>query len=153
TYGSYLDHETDLVDSARIITLLDIGASLLAGLVVFPVVFTIGLEPSAGAELAFVTLPAAFDQMPAGWLLAPTFFLLLFVLAITSAVSMMELKVAAVVERTGLDRRVTSIVLTVLVLCLGLPSALSYSAVDLQVADWRILDLLDDTVGRVGLPL
>jgi neurotransmitter:Na+ symporter, NSS family len=153
TYGSYVSRETDIVGAATIITVADLTVALLAGLVIFPVVFTFGLEPAAGAELAFSTLPAAFEQMPAGRLLAPAFFLLLFAAGLTSAVSMMEMNVAAVVEKTGIDRRRVSVILTVLVIGLGLPSALSYTALELQIFGWRVLDLLDDTVGRLGLPV
>lgn len=153
TYGSYVSKETDLLNSATIITVADLSVAIIAGLVIFPVVFTFGLEPTAGAELAFTTLPAAFEQMPAGWVLAPAFFLLLFTAALTSSVSMLEMNVAAVVEKTGIDRRQASLILTVLVIALGLPSALSYTAVELEVFGWRVLDLLDDTVGRLGLPV
>jgi NSS family neurotransmitter:Na+ symporter len=153
TYGRYLDERDDIVGSATIITVSDLGVALLAGLVIFPVVFTQGLEPAAGAELAFTTLPLAFSGLPAGGLLAALFFLLLMLAALTSAVSMLEVNVAAVAEATALTRRGATWVLTGLVLLAGLPSALSYSGVDLQVAGWRILDLLDETVGTVGLPL
>jgi len=153
TYGSYLSRDTDIVESAAIITVADLLVAILAGLVIFPIVFTMGLEPAAGAELAFTTLPVAFAEMALGGILAPAFFLLLFAAAITSAVSMMELNVAAVTEKTGLSRRQTSAVLTVLVLLLGLPSALSYSGWGWTVLGTRVLDLLDDTIGNLGLPI
>lgn len=153
TYGSYLSRDTDVVESAAIITVADVLVAILAGMVIFPVVFTMGLEPSAGAELAFSTLPTAFEQMPRGALIAPAFFFLLFAAAVTSAVSMMELNVAAVMDRTRMSRTRTSAVLTVLVLGLGLPSALSYSGLELSVFGTRVLDLLDDTVGNLGLPI
>lgn len=153
TFGSYLDRGTDVVRAAVTITVADFAIALTAGLVIFPVVFTFGLEPTMGAELAFTTLPAAFEQMPGGRVLAPAFFMLLFFAALTSAVSMLELNVAAIAERTPLSRRQAAAVLTALVMVLGLPSALSYSAVDLQVLGWRVLDALDETVGTVGLPI
>ncbi len=153
TYGSYVDRKTDLGSSGRVIAAADVSVALLASLAIFPIVFTIGLEPSAGAELAFVTLPTAFEEMRFGLILAPAFFGLLFVVALTSSVSMLELNVAAVTERTGLTRRNASIILTGLVLMLGLPSALSYSGMGLEVFGWPVLDLLDDTVGRLGLPI
>lgn len=153
TYGSYLDRKDDITQSAVLITVADLAVALLAGLVIFPVVFSFGLEPAAGAELAFTTLPAAFEQMPGGRLLAPAFFALLFAAALTSSVAMLEVNVAAVAERTRLTRRQSTAVLTALVIALGLPSALSYSAVDLRVLGWRVLDLLDETVGTMALPV
>lgn len=153
TYGAYVSRETDLVQSASIITVADLLVAILAGMVIFPVVFTIGLEPTAGAELAFTTLPAAFEQIPAGAVLAPAFFLLLFAAGLTSAVSMMELNVAAVAEKTRLTRTSAAVLLTVLVILLGLPSALSYSGLGVEVFGRAVLDLLDDTIGNLGLPI
>ncbi|MDA0301782.1 MAG: sodium-dependent transporter [Chloroflexi bacterium] len=153
TFGAYLDRDTDIPHSAIVITLADLGVALLAGMVIFPMVFSFGLTPTAGAELAFTTLPAAFQQTFGGRLLEPAFFLLLFVAALTSAVAMLELNVAALEERTRLTRRQATVLLTALVILLGLPSALSYSALDLRVWGWRILDGLDETVGTMALPL
>jgi neurotransmitter:Na+ symporter, NSS family len=153
TYGAYLDDEVDIVRSTMWIAGADVLVALLAGMVIFPIVFTHGLEPTVGAELAFTTLPAAFDLVPGGTILAPAFFLLLFLAAITSAVSIAEMNVAAVRNATSLTRRQTAAILTGLVFLLGLPSALSYSSVNLEVFGWRVLDLLDDTVGTMGLPI
>ncbi|MDO9445303.1 MAG: sodium-dependent transporter [Dehalococcoidia bacterium] len=153
TYGSYTDAQTSLLRSAVIVAIADVVVALVAGITLFAVVFTYGLTPAAGAELAFSSLPIAFDQMPGGRWLAPAFFLLLFLAALTSAVSMLELSVAAVLDRTRLTRRAAAALLTVLVALLGLPSALSYSSLDLQVRGWRVLDLLDETVGTMALPV
>jgi neurotransmitter:Na+ symporter, NSS family len=153
TYGAYLRRGTDIVTSSVIITVADFAVALLAGVVIFSLVFTLGLEPTAGAELAFSTLPVAFEGIPGGGLLAPAFFLLLFAAALTSAVSMMELNVAIIAERTRLGRRAASAVLAGLVAALGLPSALSYAAPALEVGGRRVLDILDDTVGSFGLLL
>lgn len=66
TYGSYLEEGTDVVRSALAITVADIGVAILAGLVIFRVVFSVGLEPTLGTELAFTTLPQAFAEMALG---------------------------------------------------------------------------------------
>lgn len=153
TFGAYLDRDTDIPHSAIVITMADLAVALLAGLVIFPMVFSFGLTPTAGAELAFTTLPVAFQQTFGGRVLEPAFFLLLFVAALTSAVAMLELNVAAVEERTRLTRRQATVLLTALVMLLGLPSALSYSALDLRVWGWRVLDALDETVGTMALPI
>ncbi|NPV63578.1 MAG: sodium-dependent transporter [Methanotrichaceae archaeon] len=153
TYGDYLEGDVNLLHSSLVITFADLAAALLAGLVIFPVVFTFGLEPSAGAELAFSTLPRAFSVMPHGQAFAVAFFALLFFAALTSAVSMLEVSVAAVTHHTGRSRRSVSLVLTLLVLALGLPSALSYSAPVLAINGIRILDLMDETLGGLGLML
>ncbi|WP_276259782.1 sodium-dependent transporter [Haloglomus litoreum] len=153
TYGRYVAPETDLVRSALAITVADVGAAMLAGVLVFPVVFTFGLEPTLGTELAFTTLPTAFAAMPAGGLVAVGFFTLLFFAALSSAVALLEVGVAAGVDATGRERRPVTVGLTAGVALLGLPSALSYSPLDLAVAGAPVLDLLDETVGTLGLPV
>ncbi|HDS59168.1 MAG TPA: sodium-dependent transporter [Thermoplasmatales archaeon] len=153
TYGSYLDRETSIPRSSLIIALADLSIAMLAGLIIFPIVFTQGLTPTMGAELAFSTLPAAFERMPSGHLLATSFFMVLFFAAITSSIAMLEVNVAAVTGATGVSRKKGSLLLTIALLLMGLPSALSYSSLSLRVAGARILDLMDETVGTLGLPL
>jgi len=153
TYGDYLDEGVELLNSSLIVTFADLAVALLAGLVIFPVVFTFGLEPAAGAELAFSTLPRAFEEMPYGQPFAVAFFTLLFFAALTSAVSILEVNVAAVSNASGFSRRAVSMSLTLGVIIMGLPSALSYSALGLTLNGARILDLMDETVGNSGLIL
>ncbi|NYT06618.1 MAG: sodium-dependent transporter, partial [Methanomicrobiales archaeon] len=81
------------------------------------------------------------------------FFLVLFFAALTSAVSMLEVSVAAVRETLGWSRRRTAFLLTGGILLAGMPSALSYSAVGFSVGGVRVLDFLDETVGSIGLPI
>ena len=151
TYGDYLGEDVGLLDTSLMITFADLAVALLAGVVIFPVVFTFGLEPTAGAELAFSTLPRAFEVMPYGKAIAIAFFMLLFFAALTSAVSMLEVGVAAVMKATGHSRRAVSTVLTAGVLILGLPAALSYSALGLTLGGIRVLDLMDNFLGNIGL--
>jgi NSS family neurotransmitter:Na+ symporter len=152
-YGAYLGRNTNIATSAAIIAFADLAVAITAGLVIFPIVFTYNLEPTAGSQLAFETLPAAFDVMSGGTLLGIAFFAVLFLAALTSAVSMLEANVAAVMEATKLGRRAVTLALTGLVILIGLPSALSYSSVKWTVAGARVLDLMDDTLGTLGLPL
>ena len=153
TYGAYMDRGIRIGRSSLIIAAADTLASMLAGLVIFPLVFTFGLEPSMGAQLAFTTLPRAFALMPFGRAFAVAFFFLLFAAALTSAISMLEVGVASVEGSTGLSRRRVTLLLTGLVILIGLPSALSYTGIALSVGGIRILDLLDETVGTMALPV
>lgn len=153
TYGAYLDDDADIPQSALIITVSDLLAALLAGIAIFSLVFTFGLPPTAGAELAFITLPRAFELISYGYILGVAFFALLCSAALTSAVSMLEVNVAAVMGQTGMSRRKASLLLTMALIALGLPSALSYSSIDLSFFGSRVLDLLDETVGTLGLPI
>jgi len=159
TYGAYVDEGVDLVRSALIIAVADIAVAILAGLVIFPVVFTFGLEPAAGTELAFTTLPRAFaaldagSALPVGRLVAIGFFGLLFAAALTSAVSLLEVGVAAARNTAGWTRKRATWTLTGLVFLVGIPSALSYSTLHLAVAGTPVLDLVDESVGTFALPI
>ena len=153
TYGAYLDDDADIPQSALIITVSDLLAAMLAGIAIFSLVFTFGLPPTAGAELAFITLPRAFELISYGYILGVAFFALLCSAALTSAVSMLEVNVAAVMGQTGMSRRKASLLLTMALIALGLPSALSYSSIGLSFFGSRVLDLLDETVGTLGLPI
>lgn len=143
--------EQDIKKAALIITVADFSVALLAGLVIFPVVFSNGLSPSAGSELAFTTLPIAFSVIPAGRLFSVAFFTVLFFAAITSSVSMLEVCVAAVDEATGWTRKKTTVILTALLLPATLLPALSYSALHLTLGGVPLLDVMDETVGTLGL--
>ena len=153
TYGSYVDDETDLLRSSALITVADVAAAVVAGLVIFPIVFSFGLEPTLGTELAFTTLPTAFASMPLGQLVAVAFFGLLFLAALSSAVSLLEVGVAAATNTTRLGRRRATAALTAGVFALGVPSALSYSPLGLGVAGRPVLDLVDESVGAYALPV
>jgi NSS family neurotransmitter:Na+ symporter len=153
TYGSYVASEEKIPRSALIITLTDLFVALLAGAVIFPIVFSFGFAPTIGAELAFSTLPKAFAQMPGGQIISVAFFFVLFFAALTSSISMLEVNVAAVREALGWTRLRTALFLSLGILIVGMPSALSYSAVNLTVTGVRVLDYLDETVGTLGLPI
>jgi NSS family neurotransmitter:Na+ symporter len=153
TYGSYLDESVPLLRSSLFVAALDIGGALLAGLVIFPYVFSFGLEPTLGTELAFSTLPAAFATMPFGRVVAVAFFGLLFLAALSSSVALLEVGVAAASNTTRLSRAGATRSLTAGVFLLGVPSALSYSSARLAVAGTPVLDLVDASVGTYALPV
>ncbi|MFD1644078.1 sodium-dependent transporter [Haloarchaeobius litoreus] len=153
TYGSYVDEGTDLLESSALITVADVAAAIVAGLVIFPIVFSFGLEPTLGTELAFTTLPTAFATMPFGRVVAVAFFGLLFFAALSSSVALLEVGVAAAENTTSLSRPRATLVLTAGVFVAGVPSALSYSPVRLAVAGRPVLDLIDESVGVFALPV
>jgi len=153
TYGSYVGEDVNVPEAATIIAVADVIVAVLAGIVIFPIVFTFELEPSLGTELAFSTLPAAFSLLPGGRIVAGAFFGLLFAAAITSAVSMMEVWVSTVRGSTRLSRRHATVLVSLFVFVLGMPSLLSYTPVQLRVFGTPFLDLLDDSVGTLGLPV
>jgi NSS family neurotransmitter:Na+ symporter len=152
TYGSYLARG-DVVRSAALITAADLVATMLSGLVIFPTVFAFGYDPASGVQLAFVTLPRVFEEMGFGLLFGSTFFLLMLFAALTSAVSILELPVATLIDVWGISRRRAAVVATTAVMLLGLPSALSYTALRLELFGTPLLDLKDFAFGTVGMTL
>jgi NSS family neurotransmitter:Na+ symporter len=153
TYGSYLEEHVSLISNAGIIALTDLLVSFFSGLVIFPIVFSFGFEPAAGVSLAFITLPRIFAQVAYGAVLAAIFFLLLFFAALTSAISLLEVGVTALVDETALSRFRATALLSGIVLVLGLPAALSYSGLNLQLFNVPVLDLVDELFGTLGLSL
>ncbi|MCK5858687.1 MAG: sodium-dependent transporter [Abyssibacter sp.] len=133
TYGSYLPKTTPMPGSAAIIVGLDTLVALLAGFMILPAVFAYGLDPAAGPGLTFVTLPVVFSQMPAGAIFGFVFFALLFVAALTSAVSLLEVVVTYLVDETRLTRRPAALIAGCICFGLGVPSSLSQGAVDIQI--------------------
>lgn len=151
TYGAYLKKNEKIASSAAIISITDTLIALVAGIAIFPIVFTYGLNPAAGPDLAFNTLPLAFQQMPFGNIIMPLFFLLLFSVAITSAISMAEVLVADFSQRIG--RKSAALYATVLLSLAAIPSLLSYSPVGLKLGGVPVLDYLDGTIVVIFSPL
>ncbi len=150
TFGSYLG-KASLFRNAAIIAVADMLVAVLAGLVIFPLVFTAGLDPAAGVNLAFITLPAAFTEIQYGMLLGALFFVMLFAAALTSAVSMLEVPVATLMDSYGYPRKRATLLVFAAIMLLGLPSALSYTALNLEVFGIPFLDLADYAFGTIGL--
>ncbi len=132
TYGSYVQKNDNIVSSAALVTLSDTMVAFLAGLMIFPLVFSQGLEPSAGAGLVFVTLPGVFESMgPAlGSIVGGAFFLLLCFAALTSTISLLEVPVAFAVDEWKVSRKKISWILAFIIFFIGLPSMFSTGAVD-----------------------
>lgn len=153
-YGAYLQDGTAVGRSAVLIAGVDTLVALLAGMVVFPIVFANGLEPSSGPGLIFETLPIAFGQLPAGQLFATLFFLLLMIAAWTSAISVLEPTVAWIVEATGLTRVRATLLAGTGIWVLGIACLLSLNAwAGFKVFGKGILDLLDFVTSNIMLPL
>lgn len=128
TYGSYLRRTDDIVGSSIIITVLDVSVALVAAFVIFPIVFLAGMQPTDGAGLVFSTLPVAFAEMPGGLVLAPLFFFLLSVAAITSAISLLEVATSYFIDERGWTRIKATMFTGGVILLIGIPSALSASS-------------------------
>jgi len=124
TYGSYLNRETNLVRSSFYVAIGDTLVAILAGFVIFPLVFTFHLEPGGGPGLIFQTLPIAFSQLPAGVIVGSAFFILLAFAALTSAISLLEVVVAYFIDEQGWNRPGISWLMGTIIFACGIPSAI-----------------------------
>ncbi|OSQ41022.1 Na+-dependent transporter [Thalassospira mesophila] len=154
TYGSYLSKKENISGAAGWVTLLDTAVAVLAGLLVLPAVFAFGFDPAAGPGLTFITLPAVFAQMPFGAFFAFLFFLLLAIAALTSSVSILEVVVAYFVDDRGVNRKMASIVVGVIIFFLGIPSSLSMGMMaDTKFFGMTFFDLMDFLSSKLLLPI
>ena len=125
TYGSYLSKDENLPMTCFPITLFGIIISLLSGIAIFSIVFSMGMEPTSGVSLMFETLPLIFSTLPGGHILSICFFLLLLLAALTSQISALEPMIAYLIDK-HLFKRHYAVILTCLVsFLIGIPSALS----------------------------
>ena len=155
TYGSYVDEDRRLPRAAAAIAIGDSLFAVMAGLVIFPAVFSFGLDPAQGPALAFVVLPEVFTAMAGGAWIGAAFFALLAIAAVTSAVSLLEVTVAFAMHRFGWSRARASLSLGGLIFVLGIPTSLGYGPwAGITFPGGRaILDAVDFIAADVLLPL
>lgn len=120
-YGSYIGRDMDIPRSAVSTALLDTVASLMAAFVIMPAVFAFGLDPMAGPQLLFITLPTIFRSMPAGQILSVLFFLSLIFAAVSSSINMLEGPVEALMSQTRLNRKKATILISIILFILSIP--------------------------------
>jgi len=153
-YGAYLPQETSITSASTAVVLADTLIAILAGLVIFPLVFANGLDPADGPGLVFFTLPLAFGQMPGGTFFATIFFVLLSFAAWTSAIGLMEPAVAWVVERFGRTRAQAAAMIGGLIWLLGFGSVLSFNVLaDFTFYKGTIFGNVDHITSNIMLPL
>ncbi len=158
-YGSYLDKQTDVASTSVYVALADTAIALLACMVLFPITFSQGLEPTAGPGLVFVNIPIALRDFPPTILWSTLFFLLLTFAAITSAISLLEVVVSNLIDEFNLPRTPTTIALGVAIGLFGIPSALSNvegSPFGQSMADevgYNWFDLMDNIASNWFLPI
>ncbi|MGB0712033.1 MAG: sodium-dependent transporter [Gammaproteobacteria bacterium] len=153
-YGSYLPKDANITSSAVTIALSDTLVAIVAGMVIFPIVFSNQLDPAAGPSLIFQTLPLAFGHMPAGALFGTLFFVLLVVAAWTSAISLIEPVVAWMVESLKWSRIRATVVSALIAWVLGIGTIVSFNiGADVLLFGKTFFDLLDFLTTNILLPL
>jgi NSS family neurotransmitter:Na+ symporter len=155
TYGSYLSKKSNIVTSGCSVALFDTLIAIMAGLLIFPALFSAGLSPSEGPGLVFKVLPEIFKQIPGGHLIGALFFLLLSIAALTSTISLLEVVTAYLVDEKHILRRRAVWIVTLIAFCLGVPAALSQGIVswlgDLPLVNMSFLGLMDWIFGNFML--
>lgn len=154
TYSSYLSKKESLIQPAISIISMNLVIALLAGLAIFPAVFSLGLEPAEGPGLLFVVLPAVFDQIVFGEVFLIGFLALFLFATLTSAFSMLEIIVASIVKEKAEKRTKYAYMIGILIFLVGVPSALSYSIfADILIFSKSLFDSADYLVSNILMPL
>lgn len=151
TYGSYLNKQEKLPNNALIVTFMDTSVALLAAIAIFPALFAFGMEPAQGPGLVFVVLPSVFAQMGAiGSVFSAIFFLLLFIAALTSSVSLLEVVVAYLIDQHGVARKkavyITSAIMGVMCILSSLSMGVMSEVKFLGVGAFDFFDILTDKI-------
>lgn len=131
-YGSYMRAEDGVLSSAAAIAIADTVAAFLAGMVIFPFVFSFGLQPDAGVGLTFVTMSAAFSQMPLGRVFGTLFYMLFFFAAFSSLIGAAEGVIAHLRDQWGIPRRRCVVLVMAMTVVLAIPAAVSIRAFNLM---------------------
>lgn len=154
TYASYFSDKNRLGKTAVTTALLDTTVAILAGIIIFPAVFSFGLSPSAGPTLVFEVLPHIFFQLPGGMIWSTLFFLLLFLASLTSTVSMSEISISYFCEEKGMSRTKATILSTAISLAGAMLCALSFGALsDFTIFGLNFFDLFDYLSSNICLPV
>jgi NSS family neurotransmitter:Na+ symporter len=137
TYAGYMKKDADLVSATVSIVTMDTLIALLAGLAIFPAVFAMGFDPGEGAGLVFITLPAAFAMMPLGRVFSVLFFLLIFIAALTSLISIFQVPLAFLEDRVRVSKKKGLAIVGLVALVFGTPSVLAFG----PLAEFNILGM------------
>jgi len=154
-YGSYLPDDTSIFQVSSAVAFSDTLVAILAGIIIFPIVFTYNLDPStAGPGLIFETLPIAFGSMQYGTIISSAFFILLFFAAITSSISLIEPAITFVVEKFYVSRLYATNILGMVTWILGIFTVFSFNSLsEFTFFGMTIFDNLDYLTSKIMLPL
>ena len=159
TYASYFSRTTNITSSAVQIGLIDTFVAVLAGLMIFPAAFSVGVSPDSGPSLIFITLPNVFNQafagMPiVGWIISLLFYALLSLAALTSLISLHEVNTAFFYEELHISRKAGAVIVTVVCCLIGAICSVSIGKSDcLSLFGMNLFDLFDFVTGQIMLPV
>ena len=159
TYASYFSRYTNITTSATQIAIIDSVVAILAGLMIFPAAFSVGVNPDSGPSLIFITLPNVFSQafgaIPiVGYFVSLLFFVLLSLAGLTSLMSLHEVSTAFFQEEFTLSRKKAALIVTISTAIIGAFCSLSLGATDILVFGGKALfDWFDFITGQIFLPV
>ena len=158
TYASYFGSDTRLGKTALSVGVIDTMVAILAGLIIFPAAFSVGIQPDAGPSLIFITLPNVFQQAFGGipalaMIFSLMFYVLLALAALTSTISLHEVVTAFLNERFKMSRSRAAIFVTSFCMVTGVLSSLSLGAWEAKFFGLGFFDLLDFVTAKLMLPL
>lgn len=150
TYSSYFKDDTSLVKDAATVGILDTLVAILSGVMIFPAVFSFGVEPTAGPRLIFEVLPSIFQQMTGGYIWALLFFLLVFFASLTSTISLSEIPITFMIEEHKMSRLRAIVWTALFTLILAVLAALSFNVLDdIKIFGKSIFDAMDYAASNV----
>lgn len=149
TYASYFKDNTPLIRTSVEIAALDTLVAILAGVIIFPAVFSYGMSPAEGPTLVFEVLPAIFHSMPGGMFWSLLFFVLLAVASLTSIISVSEIVVSFLVDEFNLKRRTAILIITIVSCITGTLCSLSFG----PLANLDLFNLFDYISSNILMPL
>ena len=153
TYGSYLNENEYIPKTAGMILALDTFVAIMSGLIIFPATFTFGADAGSGPGLTFITLPDVFAMMPHGRFFSFAFFALLFIVAITSIFSMLEVAVSYTMDHFKWSRPKSAVIVGIAASLLGIPSALSVGGRFPLIFGTDFLSAVDLLINNAALPI
>lgn len=151
TLSSYLNKKENLVKTATITGIVNTLIAVAAGFMIFPSLFTFGIEPTAGPTLVFQSLPIVFSNMWGGTVFATIFFSLLVVAALTTSITIYEVLITAMVEKTKISRKKAIVIVLGGIFIVGnIPSVLGDNVwKDVQIMGMSIFDAFDYISGNI----
>lgn len=154
TYSSYFSDDTSLTKDATTVAALDTLVAILSGVMIFPAVFSFGVEPTAGPRLIFEVLPGIFQQMTGGYFWALLFFLLVFFASLTSTISLSEIPITFMIEEYRMSRPRAILWTALFTFALAVLAALSFNVLDqVKILGKSIFDAMDYAASNIFMLL
>ena len=154
TYGSYLKRDSNMPKDALLIAILDTIIAILAGVAILPAVFSFGLKPGAGPGLIFGILPSIFESIAYSNIIGLIFFISIFLAAITSAISLLEVITSLLIDNFNVSRHKATLIMTIIVAIIGIFVSLSTGELSsFKILNLNLFNFLSYIVDKIIMPI